>query len=432
MSDIFQANVAVIRARWPALLDRLRQEDLTALQADTDLVQGLEATLRIGGVQLTSRHGRASEAKLQAQSLPQDSPVIAVYGCGLGDLQLELLQRDSLRQLRVRILNLGVFALVLHLMDQTGWLADPRVDLDQAGNESKLFQPFFALPAELVLADNFNARARDLLVRYIQKDFVNRAFDPSDPFWRERVQSNLELLRADADVAELFDRQQGGDVYVIATGPTLERHFDRLRHVRAQPQRPLLIAVDTALRPLLERGIRPDLVVSIDANISDRHLLTAQSADIGLVYFPLLERELLEAWRGKRYAAYSVSPLFAAVREQLDKAVLFSAGSVIHPALDLAVRMGPARVTLFGADFSYPGDKTHAGWGDGALGEGLASARHWVLNGRGERVRTQLNFRSYLYGVCELIAAHPDVTFFNTSKDGALIEGARFHPEFVS
>ena len=43
-----------------------------------------------------------------------------------------------------------------------------------------------------------------------------------------------------------------------------------------------------------------------------------------------------------------------------------------------------------------------------------------------------MNFRSYLYGVCELIAAHPDVTFFNTSKDGALIEGARFHPEFVS
>ena len=432
MGEFFEVNAAVIRVRWPALLDSLLQEDLTALQADTDLLQGLEATLRIAGIQLTSRHGRAAEARLQAQSLPQDSPVLTVYGCGLGDLQRELLQRDSLRQLRVRILNLGLFALVLHLMDQSDWLADPRVDLDQAGREPKLVPPLFALPSELLLADNFNARSRDLLVRYIQQDFVNRAFDPQDPFWHERVNGNLALLREDADVAELFDSQRGREVFVIATGPTLERHFDRLRQLRAQAQRPLFVAVDTALRPLLARGIRPDLVVSMDANIQDRHLLTAQSAGIGLVYFPLLANELLLAWRGKRYAAYSVSRLYAAARRQVDKAVLYSAGSVIHPALDLAVRMGAARVTLFGADFSYPGDKTHAGWGDGVLGQGFSCARHWVINGHGERVRTQLNFRSYLYGVSEYIAAHPEVMFLNTSKDGALIEGASFHPEFVS
>ena len=150
------------------------------------------------------------------------------------------------------------------------------------------------------------------------------------------------------------------------------------------------------------------------------------------MYFPLLANELLQAWQGKRYAAYSASRLYAAARRQVDKAVLYSAGSVIHPALDLAVRMGAARVTLFGADFSYPGDKTHAGWGDGVLGQGFSCARHWVINGHGERVRTQLNFRSYLYGVSEYIAAHPEVMFLNTSKDGALIEGASFHPEFVS
>lgn len=432
MSEIFQANVAVIQARWPGLMERLLDEDLNALQAGSDLVEGLDGTLRINGVQLTSRHGRVREAHIQADTLPVASSVITLYGCGLGDLQQVLLQRKQLRQLRVRILNLGVFALVLHLLDQTAWLADPRVDLRQAGSEQAFSRPFFALPAELTLADDFNARIRDLLVREIHREYVNQAFDPNDPFWQERLQSNLSLLREDADVAELFGCYEGMEAFVIATGPTLEHHFAKLRQIRAQAQRPLFIAVDTALVPLLKQGIQPDLVVSIDANISGKHLPEGESADMKLVYFPFLANELLRAWQGKRYAAYSASPLLATARKSVGKAVLYSAGSVIHPALDLAVRLGADRVTLLGADFSYPGEKTHAGWEDGALGQGFSMARHWVLNGRGERVRTQLNFRSYLYGVTDYIAANPQVTFFNASRDGALIDGAHFHPEFVA
>lgn len=431
MSEIYQANIAVIQARWPGLMGRLLDEDLTALQAGSDLVEGLEGTLRINGVQLTSRHGRVREAQVQADTLPVASPVITLYGCGLGDLQQVLLQRKRLRELRVRILNLGVFALVLHLLDQTAWLADPRVDLQQAGDEQTFSQPFFALPSELTLADDFNARIRDLLVREIHREYVNQAFDPNDPFWHERVQSNLDLLREDADVAELFGRYQGEEAFVFATGPTLEHHFAKLRQIRAQAQRPLFITVDTALVPLLRQGIRPDLVVSIDANISGKHLPVGDSAGIKLVYFPFLVNELLSAWQGKRYAAYSASPLLATARKSVGKAELYSAGSVIHPALDVAVRLGAARVTLFGADFSYPGEKTHAGWEDGALGQGYSMARHWVLNGRGERVRTQLNFRSYLYGVIDYIAANPQVAFFNTSQEGAMIGGTHFHPEFV-
>src|SRR5690606_13954365 len=162
MSEIFQANVAVSQARWPGLMGRLLEEDLTALQAGSDLVEGLDGTVLINGIQFTSRRGRVQVAQVQANTLPVASPIITLYGSGLGDLQQVLLQRKQLRQLRVRILSLGVFALVLHVLDQTAWLADPRVDLQQAGDEQTFSRPFFALPAELTLADDFNARIRDL------------------------------------------------------------------------------------------------------------------------------------------------------------------------------------------------------------------------------------------------------------------------------
>jgi hypothetical protein len=107
-------------------------------------------------------------------------------------------------------------------------------------------------------------------------------------------------------------------------------------------------------------------------------------------------------------------------------------GSVIHPAIDLGVKMGASRITLFGADFAFPGGKTHTGWQDGDLGPQMNIARHWVRDGRGNKVKTQLNFRSYLIELERYIALHPEVQFFNTSRDGALIDGTSFDPDWTA
>ncbi|WP_339521363.1 motility associated factor glycosyltransferase family protein [Pseudomonas sp. EL_65y_Pfl2_R96] len=429
MSDSFEGNARVIGARWPALLERLMAEDSASLQAD--LVEGLGSTLRIGGVQLTSRHDRVAEARFQANSLPSGCPQLHVYGTGLGDLQQQLLLRPELERLHVHILNGAVFALVLRLLDQQQWLEDPRVELVYAGDAAEICLPFFALPAELVLADEFNARIRDRLISEVHLSFNNREFDPHNPKVIERLQASLELLRADRDVAELFATCPGREAYVIGTGPSLEQHFEKLRAIGAQAQRPLFICVDTAFLPLLRHGIRPDLVVSIDHRISTRHLSAEDSADIPLVYLPMIDPQVLGAWRGPRYVGYSASPVYRNVRQQIQRAQLYVGGSVIHPAVDLAVQMGADRVTLFGADFAFPMNKTHAGWGDGDLGPTLNVARHWVLDGYGKRVKTQLNFRSYLCELERYIAGHPEARFYNSSREGAMIMGAAFNPEFV-
>ncbi|MCB2250748.1 DUF115 domain-containing protein [Pseudomonas chlororaphis] len=428
MSESFEGNAQVIQARWPRLLERLLAEDSAALQAD--LVEGLGSTLSISGIQLTSRHDRVAEARTQAASLPVDSPVVHLYGTGLGDLQQVLLENPALQRLQVHILNGAVFALVLQLLDQRAWLSDPRVELAYAGDLAEIQMPFFALPAELVLADDHNAKIRDRLVSEVHLAFNNRDFVADSPEVLQRLQSSAELVAGDSDVAQLFGTQAGREVFVIATGPSLERHFERLRQIRSQAQRPLLICVDTAYRPLLKQGIEPDIVVSIDHRISGLHLPPEQSAGIALVYLPMVDPQILARWQGPRYVGYSASPIYGWIREQLPKAQLYVGGSVIHPAVDLAVRMGAQQITLFGADFAFPMNKTHAGWLDGELGPQLGAARHWVLDGHGQRVRTQLNFRSYLCELERFIAGHPQVHFYNSSRDGAKIVGTTYHPEF--
>lgn len=61
----------------------------------------------------------------------------------------------------------------------------------------------------------------------------------------------------------------------------------------------------------------------------------------------------------------------------------------------------------------------------------MGAAKHWVLDGHGSRVKTQLNFRSYLCELERFIAAHPQVRFYNSSRDGARIVGTDFNEEFT-
>jgi hypothetical protein len=424
MTDTLTYNLAVIAQRWPLVAARLEAEPFEGLKAEW--VQGRETTLRINGIQLTSRHDRLAEAHLQAASLPAGATVAHVYGPGLGDLPRVLLALADVRELRVHLLNPAVFALALQVLDHTDWLADPRVTLAFAADQVDICLPFVAMPSELVLADDSCAKVRDRLVSELHLSFNNRVFTAQDPDVVQRLQANEPLVAADGDAGQLFGTRPGASVYVIATGPGLELHFDHLRETRASADRPLLICVDTAWRPLLDHGIVADVVVSVDQRITEHHLPAGQSASTTLVYMPLVPGEVLAQWRGPRLAALSPSPVYAGLRHRLPRAELHSGGSVIHPAVDLAVRMGAAQVTLFGADFAFPNDKTHAGWGDGDLGPQLTHARHWVLDGHGRRVRTQLNLRSYLTELERYIARHPHVAFFNTSRGGALIAGTAF------
>ncbi|WP_454839454.1 motility associated factor glycosyltransferase family protein [Pseudomonas hormoni] len=428
MSEWFEGNAQVIQRRWPALYARLLMQD-GAVQVE--LLKGRDSTLSVDGIQLTSRHDRLREARVQAASLPLDKPKLHVYGTGLGDLPRVLLERPGLGTLYVHILNGALFKLVLQLLDHRDWLESARVELLFAGDLPDIYTPFFALPAELMLADDFNAKIRDRLVSEVNLSFNNREFDPQSSVIQQRLKDCLEVLLADDDVAQLFDTCADREIYVIGTGPTLEGHFQRLAAIRGQAERPLFICVDTAYRPLRENGIKPDLVVSIDQRISVLHLPFEESDDIPLVYMPLSDPQALRVWRGKRYGSYSASPIYAQLRQQHPRAQLHVGGSVIHPAVDLAVKMGAVRITLFGADFAFPMNKTHTGWNDGDLGPAVSQARYWVLDGGGERVRTQLNFRSYLCVLERYIARHPQVSFFNSSRAGAMIAGTQFNTEFV-
>lgn len=419
---MLERNLQMIDQRWPELGARLAaSEPLSKAR----VVRVVEPSLVVEDLQLTSCYDRRSEAHLQASLVPADSPVAQVYGMALGDLPRVLLERSTLQELNVYLLNLSLVRQVLEHFDQSDWLGDARVNLLTADGLTAPKTPFAASPVCLQLAEVSCAGLRDRIVLELSTPEINRRFSAKNRTLQDRLRANEGAVAQDEDVALFFGRIGNKRAVVAAAGPTLSEHYTWLKRERSNLW---LIALDASLKPLLEAGIQPDLVLTIDAH---EELILPFFADIdpkrlqgtALVYFPLVHPDVLAAWPGTRVCAYARHPLYAELAQRWPRGCLFSSGSVLHPAVDLAVKSGAAEVVLLGADFCFPHNKSHVAGCVVRRDIDASGNAPWVLNGRGEKVPTHLNMRGFLRDLECYIECHPQVRFINGSRDGAAIAG---------
>lgn len=415
----------IIQNRWPQFHSLLTAPHHTEVELQYSATPSPAPVFN--GIRLCSGYDRLREARMQAALIPEQGASAALYGFVTSHLPKLLLARTSLQRLDIVLIHLPLSrALFRCLGDDVAWLEDQRVQLQYGGEETALRFPFSVIPPCLLIADLLSARIRDLVQLELSTAYLNQKFklDGEDSL-QSKIERNLPFIAKDGDVASLFDTKNGGTILVAGAGPTLSRNLPLLAKLHREHK---LIVVDAALEPVLAHGINPDFVVTIDAHKQMSKLLAPAGchdlADCGLVYFPVVATDILERWQGPRYTAYSQADIYARCARQHPKSRLFSAGSVIHPAVDLAVRMGAGTVVLFGTDFSFPDDMSHA---LGCLLRQPVPSRHasrTVMNGEGRPVRSQTNLIGYLRDLEEYIARTPSVRFINTGKEGAMIRGA--------
>jgi hypothetical protein len=247
----------------------------------------------------------------------------------------------------------------------------------------------------------------------------------------ERFAANRGLIRGDGDVAELFGSRNAARIFVAGAGPSLAEHAARLA---ARPSDEPLVAVDGALRSLHALGVRPELVVSMDLDEAALVALLAVDASVALeatlVYDPVVARSALERFPGRRLVAHGEGPRHARLRREIPRGTLWSSGSVLHAAVDLAAKMGAREIVLVGADFATPGGQSHVdgfAWKKQIADRG--SRGLFVLNGVGTRVPSLANLIGYLRDLERYIARHPEIRFVNASRSGARIEGTHYDDE---
>lgn len=416
-------SLALLRARWAALAAWIE----AAPPVRVALAAGPSTALCIDGVRLASRHDPRAEAELQARLVPVLAPRATLYGCAQGELARVLLARPALRALRVVVLAPGATREVFR-RGAADWLADERVELVHPRDCEELELPFAASPADLRLACDEAARVRDLVVLELATPLLRRHRRAQQAELLARIAANEQRFAADRDVGELFGSRAGASLCVAAAGPTLARHYAELRARAAD-----LVAVDAALKPLLEAGIVPAFALTQDPHAEGmRRVFALPRAGLErcrLVYFPEVVPEVLADWPGERRAARGTSELHRSAPNAHGRSTLFSSGSVLHPAVDLAVRLGARRVELFGADFALVGGASHVRGSAWQFQWDQWPGAAWVLDSAGRRVPSLPNLVGYLRDLERYIALHPEVEWVARAADSAAIRGARLEED---
>ena len=230
----------------------------------------------------------------------------------------------------------------------------------------------------------------------------------------------------DATPADLYE-QQYKDIpaIIVSAGPSLEKNVDQLKELNDQM---LIISGGRTLKGLIDKGIKPNLLVAIDPNDS--------SYEIAKGYIEKLERPLLffECTNEKLVMNHKGEKIFSSHMAFINKVagrnlkIIPSSGSVAHSMTSYVAIMGCNPIVFIGQDLAYTNEKSYSSISENRDGswkfdDVKRTDDIWVDSVDGGKVRTSLAFNTFRIGFEEIIESHPNITFINATEGGARISG---------
>jgi hypothetical protein len=197
-------------------------------------------------------------------------------------------------------------------------------------------------------------------------------------------------------------------------------NIDYLKEVKG---RALILAVGSALRPLLLKGIVPDLFVIIDPKIETlNQIIGFEDLEIQMIYLSSACANTVSAYKGpKIIACYEKKQL----KDRDEDYIVDPGGSVSTTSLDIAIKMGFSTIVLVGQDLAYKNGKNHAlnGTHLDINTPALKNMRR-VTGQNGEMLYTTLGLLCYKYWIENRIE-NENRLFINATEGGAFIKGMK-------
>ena len=171
--------------------------------------------------------------------------------------------------------------------------------------------------------------------------------------WQENIIKNLNRFFSLPGVNSLAGLFSGVPALIVSSGPSLNEAAGFLRDAG---DRALVICVDSALKTLLANGIRPHIVVSIDAQEETwLHLKGAESPGTAYLFDMVSPPVLFEKVNGNKFITTFGNPLITWAEQFTEPpGRLKAGGSVTSSAFDLALLSGASPLFFIGADMCYP------------------------------------------------------------------------------
>ncbi|HEY3245015.1 MAG TPA: 6-hydroxymethylpterin diphosphokinase MptE-like protein [Phycisphaerae bacterium] len=446
-----------------ARLDAIDDEDRFAVQPTRSGAPTVAVPAGLQGrmIYLHSRYDPLAEAAKLAEAVPvEDKFCFVVFGFGLGHHVKALAARlkgDAF--IAVVEPSIRLLATALAAVDFSELLAAGQllflVDADKANVHARLTvysarmmmgSQFVMHPPSQHCAPEFHATLRQLITDYVAYTRMSVVtLVANSQITCRNIAMNLPTYVATPPIDVLVNRFAGYPAIIVSAGPSLRRNIELLREAQGKA---VICAVQTTFRPLMQRGIVPDFVTSLDYHEISRHFFEGidDFAGVHLVAEPKASWHVIDAYHGP------ISLLDNTFARQLigdglaGRAGLKAGATVAHLAFYLAHYMGCDPIVFIGQDLAYtgyvyyvPGVEMHQTWRGEINRFNSIETREWerivrnrsilrrVGDQRGDPVYTDDLLFTYLEQFEKDFQGLP-ISIINATEGGARIRGAQELP----
>ena len=214
---------------------------------------------------------------------------------------------------------------------------------------------------------------------------------------------------------------------IVAAGPSLNKNIKELKKAKG---RAFIIAVDTAIKPLLAEGIIPDMFAIVDGKKPIELVEKEEARNIPLLTSISAANSVLSYHTGKKFfyneGYVYINSMFYRNGESFE--TVACGGSVATSAFALAFMIGIDTIILVGQDLALTGNKTHS---DGTFQEKMETidtSHSIMVPGNIEKeVPTRDDFKMYLEWYNQYIKDckeyRKQFKVINATEGGAKIDG---------
>ncbi len=348
-----------------------------------------------------------------------------IYGLGLGYHVRELMELDDSIEIHVYESDLKVIQLACTFGCINTLLQSGRVEVIYDPDFLKLSAAKIGEEACYVIHYPSIRNIGNIKIREQMEDYFVSYSSVMNQ--RHCLKGNLRrnIGRCDAYIDELREQFFNKDLFIVASGPSLDKNYMQLKNLNKNA---IILSTGTVLKKLLKAGIRPDYVIIIDGNEGVyRQIEGIEEVDIPLLFLSTVYHKITEYYKGKKYLI---------CQEKFEKAVEFanekgynlyqSGGSVSTIALDIGIQFKCRRIIYLGLDLAYTNSYNHAS-DTAAFDKVDLSNPRQVKDIYGKMINTGKNLDIYRKWIERRINAADaaGIEFINATEGGAYIEGMK-------
>lgn len=386
---MLRRNLAALARNDPAMARRIEQASPAALQWTASRAGPLTATLDHAGrsLALASRYDPIAEARQLIAHIDHARHAgLIMLGLGLGyHIGLAAADMGDYGVMVIHEPDVTLIRAVLERVDASGWLgrpnvilADDTIDRPELTRRIDRFASTLTLGTVLVEHPPSRTRCGDKLaafgtlmteiIAYCRTNVATALVNASRTC--ANLAANVHRYAAGATTDELFGLASGYPAVCVGAGPSLVRNVDLLADPAIR-RRVIVIAVQTTLKPLLDRGIRPDFVTALDYSAICRRFYEGLPPlpDVTLVAEPKCNPVILDEFPGairllkNEFCDTMLGPLARPRR------AIPTGATVAHLSFYLAQHLGCDPILFIGQDLGFsdglyyaPGTAIHEVW----------------------------------------------------------------------